>query len=71
LWEAAYGAKYYVCWWTSGSVVDGCVERTRTSPGWEVVNLGNKTSRYVGILMVNRAPGMSNYSLHEVQVTKQ
>mgnify|MGYP005835844385 CR=1 FL=1 len=71
-WEAAYGAHYWVGWCDHNCTSDNSTwygyERWLSSRQDDVIDFGSQTHRYVGILMIERAPRMNNYSLWEFEV---
>ena len=66
-WEAAYAARYFVGWSNDGTNYEGYWYEP-TAPGGYSHAMGNRTARYVGVAMVERAPTMNNYSLWEFEV---
>ncbi len=69
-WEAAYAATYLVVWSDDGDTWYCFCDTvyTRGSSGWAEHNFDTRTRRYVGVIMLTRAPKMNNYSFYEFEV---
>ena len=76
-WEAAYARDYFIgyanpsagksCW----SVTYYGFNRYPTSPRVDTISFATTTARCVAVYMRQRAPGMWNYSIYEVEVYKR
>jgi|GEM_PF-1530087 len=66
-WEASYAGQYYVGWSDDGQNFDGFWYQLSAAGAYSH-DLGNRTARYVGVQMVERAPRMNNYSFWEFEV---
>jgi len=72
-WEAAYGARYWVAWCDNNCTNNdnsnwSGFERWLSSRQDDVVDFNSERHRYVGVLMIERAPRMNNYSIWEFEV---
>ncbi|RME53219.1 MAG: hypothetical protein D6790_17890, partial [Caldilineae bacterium] len=67
-WGAAYGRRYLVGWSDDGRTFTGYVYEV-DKQGAYLHDLGNHTARYVGVKMLEPAPGMNNYSFWEIEVS--
>jgi hypothetical protein len=68
-WEAAYAARYRVVWSYDGTNwYYNNTEYTRGGSGWADHSFEARTRRYVGVVMMERAPRMNNYSFFEFEV---
>lgn len=66
-WEAAYAKSYFVGYSTNCSTFYGG-NFSASSGGAKTYSFGKVTARCVGVLMKQRAPFMTNYSIYEIEV---
>ncbi len=68
-WETAYSPYAFIGWSSDGQYFTGYYFNT-PSAGYYSYNLGTRTYRYAGIMMITRAPCCGNFSFWEFEVVR-